>query len=32
MADFPALKEHAARCEALPVLQAIAQEFIPPAQ
>ena len=31
MADFPALSRHAARCEALPVFQAISQVFIPPA-
>jgi glutathione S-transferase len=31
MTDFPALAAHAKRCEALPVFQTIAQEFIPPA-
>ena len=31
MADYPALSAHAARCEALPVFQAISQQFIPPA-
>ena len=31
MADFPALGAHAARLEALPVFQTIAQVFIPPA-
>ena len=31
MADFPALKAHAAKCEALPVFQTISQEFIAPA-
>ena len=31
MAGFPALSAHAARCEALPVFQAISQVFIPPA-
>ncbi len=30
-ADYPALAAHAARLEALPVFQAIAQPFIPPA-
>lgn len=30
MADFPALTAHAARLEALPVFQTIAQPFIPP--
>lgn len=30
MEQFPALAAHAARLEALPVLQAIAQPFIPP--
>lgn len=30
-ADYPALAAHAARAEALPVFQAIAQPFIPPA-
>ncbi len=31
MANFPALKAHAAKCEALPVFQTISQEFIAPA-
>ena len=31
MGDFPALAAHAKRCEALPVFQAIQQQFIPPA-
>jgi glutathione S-transferase len=31
MADYPALKAHAARLEALPVFTEIAQPFIPPA-
>jgi len=31
MTDYPALSAHAKRCEALPVFQTIAQEFIPPA-
>jgi glutathione S-transferase len=31
MTDYPALSAHAARCEALPVFQSIAQVFIPPA-
>jgi glutathione S-transferase len=31
MADFPALRAHAERLEALPVFQAISQPFIPPA-
>ena len=31
MADFPALRADAARLEALPVFQTIAQQFIPPA-
>ena len=31
MTDYPALSAHAKRCEALPVFQAIAQKFIPPA-
>jgi glutathione S-transferase len=31
MADFPALRAHAARHEALPAFQAIQQPFIPPA-
>lgn len=31
MADYPALKSHAARLEALPVFQAISQPFIAPA-
>jgi glutathione S-transferase len=31
LADYPALSRHAARHEALPVFQAIAQKFIPPA-
>jgi glutathione S-transferase len=30
MGDFPALKAHAARLEALPVFQEIMQPFIPP--
>jgi hypothetical protein len=30
MAEFPALSAHAARLEALPVFQKIAQPFIPP--
>ena len=31
MVNFPALKAHAANCEALPAFRTIAQEFIPPA-
>ena len=31
MAGFPALSAHSKRCEALPVFQAISQQFIPPA-
>ena len=31
MANFPALKAHAEKCEALPVFRTIAQEFIAPA-
>lgn len=31
MADYPALRDHAARAEALPVFEAISQPFIPPA-
>lgn len=31
MTNFPALKAHAEKCEALPVFKTIAQEFIPPA-
>ena len=31
MANFPALAAHSKRCEALPVFQAISQQFIPPA-
>jgi glutathione S-transferase len=31
MGEFPALAAHSARCEALPVFQAISQVFIPPA-
>jgi glutathione S-transferase len=31
MTDYPALAAHAQRCEALPVFQAIQQDFIPPA-
>ncbi len=30
MADYPALRAHSARLEALPVFKAISQEFIPP--
>jgi len=31
MADYPALSAHSRRCEALPVFQAVSQNFIPPA-
>jgi hypothetical protein len=31
LAEFPALKSHAARLEALPAFQEIQQPFIPPA-
>ena len=31
LADYPALRAHAARCEALPVFQKVSQSFIPPA-